>query len=516
MSDKRLIKVFLASPGDLAIERRAFKDQIDLLNLGFGDGAAVEFVPLGWEDTLSAVGRRPQAVINAEIDECHVFILAMNRRWGQDAPDSEYDSYTEEEFHRALDRWKKDRSPEIFAFFKHVDAASMADPGPQLEKVLKFRRELERSRIVLYRFFEDEDAFKGEVDKHLRAYAKGELPKADAEPEKIVLPIEYVQRIERAEAKAKQQAERAEKAQHLAEAQTARAEELALAAARQAAQAALDGHVEEARQTFAKATDATTNLEILYLAFDFHKRTGDLAQAEEMLDRWLATSGRDSESADTAAAYGNLGLIYKTRGDLDRAEEMHRKSLEISEKLGRLEGMATRYGNLGLIYRRRGDLDRAEEMHRKSLEIEEKLGHLEGMASDYGNLGLIYQMHGDLDLAEEMLRKSLEIAEKLGHLEGMATDYGNLGVIYRKRGDLEQAEEMHRKSLEISGKLGRLEGMASQYANLGSVREARDDLSGAREYWTKARDLFVKIGMRPEVEKTQRLLDELDAAGGDA
>ena len=48
----REIKVFIASPGDLAVERRAFKNTIDSLNNGFGRGADVTFVPLGWEDAL--------------------------------------------------------------------------------------------------------------------------------------------------------------------------------------------------------------------------------------------------------------------------------------------------------------------------------------------------------------------------------------------------------------------------------------------------------------------------------
>ena len=85
---KRTISVFIASPGDLAGERRAFKKAIDQLNVGFGDGANVEFVPLAWEDTLASTGRRSQGVINQEIDKCDVFILAMHRRWGQEAPDA--------------------------------------------------------------------------------------------------------------------------------------------------------------------------------------------------------------------------------------------------------------------------------------------------------------------------------------------------------------------------------------------------------------------------------------------
>ncbi|MEK6676120.1 MAG: tetratricopeptide repeat protein [Planctomycetota bacterium] len=543
-------RVFLASPGDLADERRAFKDQVDLVNLGFGDGANVKFIPLGWEDTLATVGRRSQAVINEEIDRCDVFILAMHRRWGQAAEDAKpYSSYTEEEFHRALDRWKKAMSPEIFVFFKHVDPELMADAGPQLAQVLKFRRELEASRIVLYRLFNDETEFKAEIDKHLRAFARGELPKADADREKIILPIEYVERVERAEKAAKKAAEQAEAQSRRADAQAARVTEFALTFARKAAQAALDGRVEEARQDFAKAIDGTTDLQVLYLAFEFYYRTGDWSVAEQMLERWLAISGPDAETAETAAAYSNLGLIFQTRGNLEQAEAMLRKSLAISEKLGLLEGMANGYGNLGLIDQTRGDLAQAETMHRKSLEIEEKLGRLEGIAETYGHLGRIYQTRGDLDQAETMLRKSLAINEKLGRLEGMAnqycflgdvyftrgdldhaenmhrkslainekldrlegiaSDYGNFGAIYLTRGVLDQAETFLRKSLAIEEKLGRLEGMARQYANLGSVAGQRGDRKTARELWVKSRDLYAKIGIPHMVKQLQEGLDKL-------
>lgn len=39
--------VFIASPGDLAEERRAFKETVDEPNKGFSRRADVEFVPLG-------------------------------------------------------------------------------------------------------------------------------------------------------------------------------------------------------------------------------------------------------------------------------------------------------------------------------------------------------------------------------------------------------------------------------------------------------------------------------------
>jgi hypothetical protein len=48
-TEKRKIRVFIVSPSDLAEERRVFRSAIDVLNIGFGDGANVEFVALGWE-----------------------------------------------------------------------------------------------------------------------------------------------------------------------------------------------------------------------------------------------------------------------------------------------------------------------------------------------------------------------------------------------------------------------------------------------------------------------------------
>ena len=314
----------------------------------------------------------------------------------------------------------------------------MGDPGEQLKKVLAFRRSLEESRTVLYHFFVDEKEFGREVDKHLRAYAKGEITKADDKRDAVILPLEYVKAVREAREEAEQQrrlneatvkrlkarkkprrkGKAKEQQQNRSEAEAklaaARAEELALLLAEQASKAAMDGRVEEARQLFAKAHVGTTRVRVLYLAYTFYQRTGDLAAAEQLLERWLAISGRDDENADTAAALGNLGLIYKTRGDFDRAEEMHNKALAINEKLGRQEGMAIQYGNLGVIYQARGDLDRAEEMHKKALAIDEKLGRQQGMATNYSNLGSIAKARGDFEAATELWCKARDLYSKMG------------------------------------------------------------------------------------------------------
>ena len=204
-SGKRRISVFISSPGDLSAERKRFRAAINQLNVGFADGANVVFEPLGgWDDTPAPTGRRRQRAINREIDRCDVFILTLHRRWGQKAPDAApYSSYTEQEFHRALERRKNRGSPEIFVLFKRVDAGQEADAGPQLQKILAFRRLLEETGQVIYRCIDDGEApFIDAIDRLLRAYAKGERGSAHGTRERVVLPLSSVEEVGKAREKA--------------------------------------------------------------------------------------------------------------------------------------------------------------------------------------------------------------------------------------------------------------------------------------------------------------------------
>ncbi len=481
MTTPRTIRVFAASPSDLAVERRAFKDVLEGLNAGFGDALNITFEPLGWENTFASTGRRSQEVINKEIDRCDVFILAMHRRWGQSAPDTKpHSSYTEKAFHRAFDRWKKKpkgkkrQAPTIFAFFKHIDPGQVAEAGPQLRRVLGFREELAQSREVLHAGFANKTEFKTLVKVRLRAFAIGENFK---------------------------------EGQMLAGAVIEQPETFALELAERASKAALNGHLDEARKSFAQATDGTVNLRVLFLASLFYFRTGDLATAKELLERWLAVSGPDAKTADTASALGNLGLIYRTQGELGRAEELHLKALAINEQLPRPEGLANDYAALGLVYYRQERLEEAHMMHSSALFIEESLGRQDGIARQYGNLGLIHWDLGELESAETMFKKAMAIYESLRLEECIGIQCGHLGLVYREQGKTDSAEDMHIKALAISEKLGKKRGIAAQYGNLGFLAEVRGEMDRARELWTKARDLFAKIDMPNDADDIQEALD---------
>ena len=66
--------------------------------------------------------------------------------------------------------------------------------------MLDFRKSLEESRQVLYHGFANEAEFKAEVDRHLRAFAKGELPPANAPRDKVLFPLAVLAEVQKEKA----------------------------------------------------------------------------------------------------------------------------------------------------------------------------------------------------------------------------------------------------------------------------------------------------------------------------
>ena len=174
----------------------------------------VQFVLLGWEDSVPQQGQPLQNGIQEGIDACDVFALVLYRRWGQDVRTREAcTSGTEIEFHLALDRFRQTGTPQILVFFKNLDIASMADPGPQLSRVLQFRRSLEGLREIRYGTFDHIKEFKAALTESLLAYASGAPPSSDVARRPIPLPEECVHAVERALAEARRLAKWLEKQQ---------------------------------------------------------------------------------------------------------------------------------------------------------------------------------------------------------------------------------------------------------------------------------------------------------------
>lgn len=173
MADTRkIVKVFLASPGDLQNERLAAKSVVEEFNKQWADTLGYHIELVGWEDTVSGTGR-PQALINRDLDQCELFIGVLWKRWGTPPDtDEKYSSGFEEEYDRAAESKVKSGTPEISLFFKNVDAESLRDPGPHLNKVLEFQNRIISEKIILFEKFEDSREFESKIRRCISTYVQ--------------------------------------------------------------------------------------------------------------------------------------------------------------------------------------------------------------------------------------------------------------------------------------------------------------------------------------------------------
>jgi histone H3/H4 len=159
-TSRKILKVFLASPSDVAAERSAAQDVVNNINTVVGRELGWLIELYMWEDTEPGYGR-PQERINPMVDTCDLFIGLLWERWGQ--PTGTHGSGFEEEFERARNRRKNEPRPEIWLVFKHVDPGKLKDPGIQLTKVLEFKKAQAELREVLFKEVRDLEDWKAKL-----------------------------------------------------------------------------------------------------------------------------------------------------------------------------------------------------------------------------------------------------------------------------------------------------------------------------------------------------------------
>ncbi len=160
----KLLKVFIASPGDVRLEREKARDEIlSLRPLAQKHGFDLEAT--GWETHAAPGMGRSQARINQLVRECDLFLGILWRRFG--VPTGEAESGTLEEFNLARERYAREHAPEIMLYFREVHPDFLADPGPQLQKVLAFKQQVEEGRLALYANYRDPEHFAALLRQHV-------------------------------------------------------------------------------------------------------------------------------------------------------------------------------------------------------------------------------------------------------------------------------------------------------------------------------------------------------------
>lgn len=169
-STRKIIRAFLASPGDLQEERETIREVVNEFNESWADELGYQVELIGWEETVAGFGR-PQQLINQDLDRCDLFLGMIWKRWGTPPENGgDFSSGFEEEFKRSMARRKENGSPEISLFFKQIPEEFIVDPGNDLKKVLEFREKIIADKKILFQRFTTARDVEALVRKCVTAY----------------------------------------------------------------------------------------------------------------------------------------------------------------------------------------------------------------------------------------------------------------------------------------------------------------------------------------------------------
>jgi hypothetical protein len=135
----RLIRVFVASPGDVQEERQRFSTVVASVNKRHAIEKGILLDPWQWEiDSVPTIGR-PQEDINPSLDEAAVVVLMIWNRIG--TPSGKAESGTVEEFERAVERFHRDGWPHVLVYYcnRPVPPAKNSEEIEQAMQVMKFK-----------------------------------------------------------------------------------------------------------------------------------------------------------------------------------------------------------------------------------------------------------------------------------------------------------------------------------------------------------------------------------------
>jgi len=171
MKERKIIRVFVASPDDVKAEREVLEEIVKELNDLWSDSLDVYLQLVKWEShSYPDIGSDPQAVINKQIgDDYEVFIGILWSRFGTPTPRAE--SGTVEEFERAYSRF--DKNPDdikVMFYFKDQAIPPSKMVPEQLSRIHNFRDRLGTLGTLHWSFNDTED-----FSKYLRMHLSRQM-----------------------------------------------------------------------------------------------------------------------------------------------------------------------------------------------------------------------------------------------------------------------------------------------------------------------------------------------------
>ena len=188
-----VLKVFIASPGDVAAERKVIRNVVHEWNNIHSEDRGTVLLPVGWEThSTPTMGERPQAIINKQVlANCDILIAVFWTRLG--SPTGQSASGTVEEIEEHLAAGKP-----AMLYFSDAPVRLDSVDDAQYQALRTFRRQCYDRGLV--QSYETTEAFKDTFSRQLsqkiiQEFSKPESPvehsqTAPARPVRHVLSLE--------------------------------------------------------------------------------------------------------------------------------------------------------------------------------------------------------------------------------------------------------------------------------------------------------------------------------------
>ena len=156
------LRVFLASPGDLAAERNVVTKCVDEFNTGLIGPGLAQYEVVSWDRVRGTI-RRPQEAIDELIGECHYMIVLFGAVWGTPTGSPwGYTSGTEEELFTGLLQLGQSTRPMRDIWIAFVDKPSPAGA------ITSLRDQLTTQHYALYESIPDMRELKRRLSNRLQ------------------------------------------------------------------------------------------------------------------------------------------------------------------------------------------------------------------------------------------------------------------------------------------------------------------------------------------------------------
>lgn len=439
------LRLFIASPGDLANERACVKACIEEVALAHTGTALPQLTAVGWEDT-SGAARRPQEVINEELRRSDYLIVLFKSEWGSPSGSPwGYTSGTEEELFTGLLALQDRDAPLRDVLLIFVD-----NPAPATE-IVALKEQLKRRHGIYYEVVNGIDELRATVKQRLKTWSEDSTAK---HPRTVELTPSSGKDVLRADADR-----------------------------RDGLQLADMGFTDEARLRLEAAAATGDPRSMLDLA-RFLFRIGQPEQAElwnmKVIELSASTPG-GLFSVEAAKAYSNLGLIDRNGGNPSAAVLRHRSALDLlsGSDVRSQETRADVLDVLGLALQDSGEYGLARAAFQESLTVRTSLGDPTGVAQSEINLARSFMNDSDLASASDHCAHALNQLEGTAPSGLLANAYALDAQLHARRGDHVKALSQGQLALTLNRQLGNLPGQAVCLNLLAQSQLKKGDLAEA-------------------------------------